>query len=284
MFVIQRAEFRVYVLGEKFLSETGWRLYPAVWILLALAAATGPAFCANADVTAIVAKSVAANAADFKAAPQYSYREREKTGDSDKTHDVYMINGSPYERLIAVNGKPISQEDAAAEQQKLEQARKERKAESPEQRRQRVAKYEKDRQRDNAMMGELTKAFTFKLMGQRKVRGFVVYVLKATPRAGYKPPNMETQVLTGMQGELWIDTKTYQWVKVTAQVIHTVSIEGFLAQVEPGTQFELEKMPIGNGIWMPSHFSMRSKAKVLYMFNRASQEDDTFSNYRKTSE
>jgi hypothetical protein len=54
--------------------------------------------------------------------------------------------------------------------------------------------------------------------------------------------------------------------------------------VEPGTQFELEKMPVDDGIWMPSHFAMKSKAKVLYLFNRASQEDDTFWNYRKSSE
>lgn len=263
---------------------TVWRSHLTIVAFLSLALSAEITWAANVDVAAIVAKSVAANQADFKATPQYSYREREKTADSDKTHDVYMIAGSPYERLIAVNGKPISAEDAAKEQQKLDQARKERKAETPEQRRQRVAKYEKDRQRDNAMMSELTKAFTFKLVDQRKVRGFTVYVLKAIPRPGYKPPNMEAQVLTGMQGELWIDTKTYQWVKVTAQVIHPVSIEGFLAQVEPGTQFELEKTPVGDGIWMPLHFSMRSHAKVLYMFNRASQEDDTFSNYRKTSE
>ena len=270
--------------GDKTLSETGRRLYPAAWALLVFAAMADAAFCANVDVNAIIQKSVAANQADFKAAPQYSYREREKTADGDKTHDVIMIGGSPYERLLAVDGKPISAEDAAKEQQKLDQARKARKAESPDQRRQRIAKYEKDRQRDHAMMDQLTKAFTFKLLGQRKVRLFTVYVLKATPRPGYKPPNMETQVLTGMQGELWIDTKTYQWVKVTAQVIHPVSIEGFLAQVEPGTQFELEKTPVGNGIWMPSHFSMRSHAKVLYMFNRASHEDDTFSNYHKASQ
>jgi hypothetical protein len=236
------------------------------------------------DAKAIIAKSVEANQADFKAAPQYSYTKREKTSDGDKTSEVYMIAGSPYERLIAVNGTPISKQQEAEEQQKLEQARKTRKAETPDQRRQRIAKYEKDRQRDNAMMGELTKAFDFKLIGQRKVKTFLVYVLKATPRPGYKPPNIETQVLPGMQGELWIDTKTYQWVKVTAQVTRTVSIVGFLAQVEPGTQFELEKMPVGDGIWMPSHFAMKSKAKVLYLFNRASQEDDTFWNYRKSSE
>ena len=84
-----------------------------------------------------------------------------------------------------------------------------------------------------------------------------------------------------MQGELWIDQKTYQWVKITAEVIHPVSIEGFLAQVEPGTRFELEKSPVGNGIWQTTHFSMHSNAKILHVFGHASYEEESYSDYQR---
>ena len=47
-----------------------------------------------------------------------------------------------------------------------------------------------------------------------------------------------------MEGTLWIDRDTFQWVKVEAQVTRPVKIVGFLAEVEPGTHFELEKKPI----------------------------------------
>lgn len=260
----------------------------AAWLLQGAALCAwlipGAALCATADVQTIIQKSVAANEADFKAAPEYSYRERDRTADGTKTYDVLMIEGSPYQRLIAVNGKPLAKDESAKEQQKLQQAKAERRNESKDKRQERIAKYEKDRRRDHEMMQQLTKAFQFQLIGQRKLRSFNVYMLRATPRPGYKPPNMETQVLPGMQGELWIDSASYQWVKVTARVIHPVSIEGFLAQVEPGTQFELEKMPVGNGIWLAKHFAMKSHAKVLYMFNRASQEDDTFYDYQKVTQ
>lgn len=253
----------------------------ASWPALCALMFPGIAQCAKVDVETIIQKSVAANEADFNAAPQYSYRERDRTEQGSKTYSVLMIDGSPYQRLIAVNGKPLSKDDSAKEEQKLQQAKTERRNESKEKRQDRIAKFEKDRHRDHAMMQQLTKAFQFQLMGQRKLRSFNVYVLRATPRPGYNPPNMETQVLPGMQGELWIDSATYQWVKVTARVIHPVSIEGFLAQVEPGTQFELEKTPVGGDIWLAKHFAMKSQAKVLFMFNRASQEDDTFWDYRK---
>jgi hypothetical protein len=109
---------------------------------------------------------------------------------------------------------------------------------------------------------------------------FEVYELRATPRAGYNPPNMEAGVLTGMKGRLWIDTRTFQWVKVEAQVIHPVTIGGFLATVEPGTRFELENMRMSGDIWLPEHFAMLSRAKILFMFSRRKSSDETYFDYR----
>ncbi len=91
-------------------------------------------------------------------------------------------------------------------------------------------------------MDQLTKALDFTLIGEQMLGSYKVYVFKAIPRHGYKPPNYEAKVLTGMEGKLWIDEKTFQCVKVEASVISPVSIGGFLAQVKPGTHFELQKM------------------------------------------
>jgi len=171
-------------------------------------------------------------------------------------------------------------DQAAEENKKQEQAASQRRAESADARRQRIAKYERDRSRDHEMMSQLTKAFEFRLIGKPKLRNFNTWLLKATPRAGYEPPNMSTQVLKGMQGQLWIDQKTGQWVKVTAEVIRPVSIEGFLAQVQPGTRFEIEKSPVPGGTWQFTRFLMNSHAKVLFMVDHASQADETYFDYQ----
>ena len=55
--------------------------------------------------------------------PGYDYVERDRQQDGGtKTYEELMILGSPYERLIAVNGKPLSPEQQEQEQQKLEAA------------------------------------------------------------------------------------------------------------------------------------------------------------------
>ena len=236
---------------------------------------------AQYDVPTIIQRSVQANNADWNAAPAYDYFERDQETRQTKTYEDIMILGSPYERLIAVNGKPLTPDGQADEQRKLDAVMFQRRHESPQKRERRVAKYEKDRKRDHLLMNELVKAFDFRLLGQQKLGPHEVYVLEATPRAGYKAPNMEAQVLTGMQGKLWIDKNTFQWVKVEAQVIHAVSIEGFLARVEPGTSFELEKMPVAHDIWLPKHFVMKSRAKILFFFRSNTQEDDTYFDYHQ---
>jgi hypothetical protein len=233
------------------------------------------------DVATIIKNSVEANQRDFEAAPHFDQKERDSTPGGTKTYQDLMIDGSPYQRLIAINGKPLSAARQKAEQDKEQHERQARASQSPQQRRNRIAKYETGRRRDNEMMKQLTHAFNFELLGTRALGNFNVYVLKATPRPGYQPVNMSSRVLPGMSGELWIDETTFQWVKVTAQVIRPVSIEGFLAQVEPGTRFEVDKSPVGDGsVWLASHFAMRSNAKVLFMFSHNSQEEDTFWDYR----
>ena len=240
---------------------------------------------AQEDVPSIIRRSVEANNRDWAAVPEFDNRERDRTKDGDKTYAVTMLYGSPYQRLIAVNGQPVTPEKEKEEQKKYQQAVEQRRHESPDKRAARIAKYEAERKRDRNMLDQMTRAFDFHLTGEKELNGRRVYELKATPRKGYQPPNRASQVLTGMEGTLWIDRDTFQWVKVEAQVTRPVKIVGFLAEVEPGTHFELEKKPIaGNeNIWMAAHFVMKSRARVMLLIPHNGEEDDSFFDYHKSA-
>jgi len=131
---------------------------------------SGRRFLCQSDADTIIERSVEANAADWKVAPDYDYVESDRQpGGGTKTYEELMISGSPYQRLIEVNGKPLSPERQAGEQQKLESTVVERKKEPQEERENRIAKYEKDRRRDQLLMEQLTKALDFKLVGEQKL-------------------------------------------------------------------------------------------------------------------
>lgn len=82
-------------------------------------------------------------------------------------------------------------------------------------------------------------------------------------------------MLTGLKGKLWIDESSFRWVKVEAEAVKPVSIVGFLARMEAGTQFELQERPINAEIWLPCLFTMQARAKILLLVNKSSATNES---------
>jgi len=235
----------------------------------------------------IVRRSVQNTTADWDAAPQYDFTERDIVSQhgkrSVKTYQVTMIAGSPYNKLIAIDGRPLSPSQSAQEDRKAEEETNRRRNESSAAREKRIAEYLKERRQDHALMAEMAKAFDFRLSGEETVNGRRCFVLNATPKPGYRPPTRETQVLTGMRGTMWVDASAYQWVRVHAEVFRPVTFGLFFARVKPGTQFTFEEQPVRANLWLPSHFSMAVNARIL-LASRHSTDDETYSNYRPATD
>lgn len=257
----------------------------ATWVLPVLGTALLLGFAGRpetaADPSVIVDRWAEANRRDFAAAQQYSYIERIRTEEGTKTYEVTMVSGSPYKQLIEDDGKSVEDTRHVELANALEHRRRE--AESPDERQRRIQKYHKGRERAQRIREELPRAFDYELRATRKVDSRTLYILSATPRRGYDPPNTEASVLTGMQGEFWIDSETYQLFHGVARVLSPVSIEGFLATIQPGTEFEVDQRPVGDGIWLPTHFSIHSRSSIVHLFHHHTTEDRTFSDFRKVS-
>lgn len=260
-------------------------------VLVGLLAGPAVSFSGTPQMSAaeIVKKSVAVNDADWGQQPVYSNQEREVnakvnadgkvSSKQEKTFRVHMINGSPYNELLAVNDQPLSAAQKQQEEAKLKAETKRRARESSGARANRVGKYKKDRAQEHLLMHEMISAFNFKLVGEANVNGHECYVLDAIPNPGYKPGMEKARVLTGMKGRLWIDKENFHWVRVHAQVVKPVDFGFFIAKVRPGTEFELDQTPINGTVWMPSHFSQSVNARVLGVYGIRNREDDYFSDY-----
>ncbi|MFN7997172.1 MAG: hypothetical protein U0Q18_26390 [Bryobacteraceae bacterium] len=239
-------------------------------------------------VDQIVQKSVAANQADWEAAPEYSFVETDiitKGGHTTrKKYQVLMLQGSTYNKLLAINGEPLSPAQTKTEEHKIKVVIRKREHESSEAREERIAQYRKERRQDHELMRQMIQAFQYKMLANEMLNGHECYVIQATPKPGYNPPNRDTKVLTGMRGKLWIDTHQFQWVRVHAEVFRPVNFGLFIAHVEPGTSFELEERPVNNRIWLPSHFSTEVKANILGFWSHNSRDDETYSEYRPMSD
>src|SRR5262249_6793974 len=71
----------------------------------------------------IVRRSIETNNADFQALPKYSHHETDVTTKAgaargSKTYKVMMLEGSPYNQLIAINNEPLPPPERAREEKK----------------------------------------------------------------------------------------------------------------------------------------------------------------------
>jgi hypothetical protein len=256
-----------------------------LFLLLAVAGWCWAATPTSTDPKDIVQRSVLAIKSDWAQAPGYSFEERDAVAKHNasptiKTYLVLMIDGSPYNRLIAIDDRPLSPGDQAEEERKLRLEIPKREHESARERDRRVAKYQKDRRHDQAMLMDMVNAFDFQLAGEETVNGHDCWVLDAQPKRGFQPTNRETKVLAGMRGKLWIDKKQYQWVRVKAEVFKPVNFYGFLAKVGPGTRILLEQEPVADNLWLPKRFNMQVRASALGFFDESSTDDETYRAYK----
>src|SRR5579863_7236105 len=136
----------------------------------------------------IVQRSVNHTNEDWAAAPQYDFTEHDVNVRHGirtvKTYRVLMIDGSPYNRTIAIDGQPLSAGESAGEDHKLQEETARRRAESAIARRKRIAQYERERDQDHALMSEMVRDFDYKLDGEATVNGRKCFVLDATPKPG----------------------------------------------------------------------------------------------------
>jgi len=244
-------------------------------------------FGADPEVEEIIRQSTEHQSRNWKLASDYTFTETnvvtEKGEENRRTFKVLMLDGSPYNQIIAEDGHPLTPERQAAEQKKLQEEITRRNRESPSDRRRRIEAYRRSREQEHTMLGEMVNAFDFRLVGRAPMNGRDCYVLEATPRSGYEPTSNETKVLTGMRGKLWIDTRDYQWVKVQASVFRSVPIHLFIANVRPGTEFTLEQAPVDRDLWLPTHFVTTVRATALLLWSKNYTRDETYFDYRRAS-
>src|SRR5580700_4249007 len=116
-------------------------------LLSFLPAATLPPTQPSANT--IVQRSVQSLKSDWQTEPKYDFLEHDAKNHESTTWRVMMILGSPYKRMEAVNGMPLSPEDQKEEQRKLNTAIARRCSESKLQTGKRIENYNKGRERDH---------------------------------------------------------------------------------------------------------------------------------------
>ncbi len=243
------------------------------------------------DPKEVIRKALDVDTRNFALARNYTYEEKRETRTLDKhgspkhqeteTYDLTILYDEPYSRLIQKNEKPLSEKDEKKEKEKLDKFIAKHQNESEREKQKRLAKQEKDRREERAFAADIINAYDFRLAGQEQIDGRDIYVIEANPRKDFHPTQPHADVLPKLRGKLWIDQKDYDWVKIEAENIDTISWGLFLARIHKGSHFVFEQTRVNDEIWLPKRVSVNASARFALLLNGVFDFESTYSKYKK---
>lgn len=259
--------------------------------LLFLLATLGIAHSAAVDPKELVRRSVALEQRSASLPDDFAFLESvdAKRLNSDgsvrsnesRTHEITMIEGSPYRRLVARNGKPLSPEERSRQEESLRKALEDRRGESPEERARRSQEYEKRRDRYRKAIAEIPDAFLFTLDREELVGARPAYVIEAKPRPGYRSVDRYSKLYTGLEGTLWIDKADDRWVRLEAELVDPVNFGWILVRIAKGARVRMERTRLQQDLWLPSRLWYTVALRIGLVRSYNIEEKATYTNYRR---
>jgi hypothetical protein len=219
----------------------------------------------------------------------YTQREEEHKLDGDgqtkstesRTYDIMVLFEEQVRKLIAKDDKPLPENDAKKEDEKIQKIIDKRRNESEGDRRKRVEKSEKEQEEGRQFVKEVADAYNFRWAGSESLNGRETFVIDADPRPGYEPHSKDAKFLPKFRFRAWMDKAESQWVKLDIQCIDTASVGLFLVRVHKGSNIQIELTRVNDEVWLPKHVTLKLDARVALFKGLNMAEDVTYRDYKK---
>lgn len=242
------------------------------------------------DAREIVGKSVELDQTNWRRAKDYTWTvnlvERRRDGDGNvksEKKDVWetiILYNEPHRRYTERDGQVLTAEEMRKQQEKLDKELTKLRDETPQQKQRRLANEEKQRQKDREFLLEIPDAYHLKIERSDRIQGRDVWVISAAPDKSYHPKHGDAKNLLKIKGTLWIDKAEYQWVRVEAETIDTLTWGLFIGRINPGARLLFEQTRVNDEIWLPRHQIVKGTGRVLGK-RISGEEEVTWSNFRK---
>jgi hypothetical protein len=263
------------------------------WLMIAIAAASvGPATAAEFPPAAeIVRQCIELDQSNWMRMKDYTWTSRETTRHLDSTGKVkstesegwetVVLFGKPFRKLIERNGQPLSPDKQRKEQEKLDKDAGKLEEETPEERQQRLATFIKEREKNREFLREIPDAFEFRVEGEERIDGRDTWVIAVWPKPGYQAKHGDAKAFAKIEGRIWIDQSEYQWVRIEAKTLETISAGLVLARLNPGATLIFEQTRINDEVWLPKRQFVSGSGRLALLKKLSEQQETIWSDYRK---
>lgn len=188
------------------------------------------------------------------------YRLRKTSPRLTTTKEIYETKDGAVARLISINDKPLSQADEQQEEARLNEL-----LGDPGKQRRRKQSENADAARALKVLGVLPNAFEYQYTGSGDGPTGKVEKFTFRPNPNFSPPDLETQALTAIVGEIWIDPARQRVARLEGHLQQGVDFGwGMLGHLNKGGWIVIEQADVGGGRWRTIRFQMAMSGRVVF--------------------
>ena len=188
-------------------------------------------------------------------------------------YDVIETKNGEVDRLLAVNGKPLS-----AEQQRAENERIRKLAADSEEQKKRAKTQKEDGDKETELLKMLPDALTYRYAGNRG--GNIRLTFK--PHPNFHASTHEAEVFHHMAGVMLINSRNKRLAELSGRVISEVKFGGgILGHLDKGGTFEVKQGEVARGHWDMTLLDTELTGKELFFKTISVREKTIESNYSR---
>lgn len=236
------------------------RLFAAACVLVAASLPVWSQQKTDVDPIALVRRAAKNEIRASDVEQYYMFKDSTQYKDHSVVKEIVRTKQGGLSTTLLLNGKPLT-----AEQRQKEDAKLAKFANDPDARRKRRDSNKADDQRAELMLTSLPDAFLYTYAGtDRGPNGEELVHLKFTPNPKFVPPNHETAVYQGMQGDMIIDQQAARIAKIDGTLFKDVDFGwGILGRLNKGGKFRIIQKDIGGGHWEEVEETLQFEGKIL---------------------
>lgn len=207
----------------------------------------------------------------------YMFRDTTEYKDHSITKEIVRTPQGGLSSTVLLNGHPLSTAERKKEDDKLQKF-----ANDSEARRRRRDASKADDKRAELMLTSLPDAFLYTYAGtDHGAHGEELVHLNFKPNPGFNPPNHETAVYQGMQGDMIIDRQAMRIAKIDGTLVKDVDFGwGILGKLYKGGKFRIVQRDVGGGHWEEVEETLNFYGKILMIKSLTIWSTETMTDFR----
>jgi hypothetical protein len=194
--------------------------------------------------------------------------------------DHYWVNGVRVRRLVKKNGKALTTDELAHEDERID--KEAAKAREKRDKGDAVGKQTDSRGNEEITVSRLLElgAFNNARRVQLNGRDTIAVDYVGDPRA--KTRNRAEDAIRDLQGSAWIDEHDRILARVEGHFVNSFKVGGgLLVNIQKDTHFAMEQTKVNDEVWLPASIAAQGAARVLLFFNFSGNIRAVESDYRK---